>query len=282
MKLQAPRFHHAPLKVAEDTYLIRQLVGEGEAPLLIYINSLVILGKEPIIVDTGTRSNRSQWLKDVFSLVEPKDVKWVFLSHDDPDHTGNLNQVMEMCPNATLVTNMFSVERMSTDRSLSLNRMRWINDGESFDAGDRTFGAVRPPLYDNPNTRGLFDSKTGVYWSSDAFGTAVESPVDSVAELDIEFFRAGSIELSSYIAPWHAITDQAKFSATVNRVASLPITQIVSGHGPVIRGEFIEESFRLMHSMPTAEPVSLPGQAELEEMVAGMLAEDATDVSDAA
>ncbi len=271
MQFQAPRFHHAPLKVAADTYLIRQLTGEGEAPLMVYINSLVILGKEPIIVDTGTRSNRTQWLKDVFSLVEPRDVKWVFLSHDDPDHTGNLNQVMDMCPNATLVTSMFSVERMSIDRSLPLHRMRWVNDGESFDAGDRTFGAVRPPLYDSPTTRGLFDSKTGVYWSSDAFGTAVESPVDSAAELDIEFFRAGSVELSGYIAPWHAVTDQAKFSATVNRVASLPITQIVSGHGPAIRGAMIEEAFRLMHTMPTAAPVELTGQAELEALVAAIL-----------
>ena len=27
----------------------------------------------------------------MFSIVEPDDVRWVFLSHDDHDHTGNLN-----------------------------------------------------------------------------------------------------------------------------------------------------------------------------------------------
>lgn len=282
MRFQAPRFHHAPLKVAADTYLIRQLTGEGEAPVSIYVNSLVILGKEPIIVDTGTRSNRTQWLKDVFSLVDPKDVKWVFLSHDDPDHTGNLAPVMEMCPNATLVTNWFSVERMHTDQDLPLHRMRWVNDGESFDAGDRTFAAVRPPLYDSPTTRGLFDSKTGVYWASDCFGTPVLSPVDSVAEMDIEFYRAGAVQVAGLVSPWSGITDQSKFSATVNRVAALPITQIVNAHGPAIRGEFIEEAFRLAHSMPTAEPVPLPGQAELEAMVAAMLLPEDKVIADAA
>ena len=61
-------------------------------PLFIYLNSMVILGKETMIVDTdtGTVANRDQWLKDVFSLVEPNDVRWIFLSHDDIDHSGKL------------------------------------------------------------------------------------------------------------------------------------------------------------------------------------------------
>ena len=62
---------------------------------------MVILGAEPVIVDTGTIANRQQWLEDVFSLVEPEDVRWIFLSHDDVDHTGNLEEAMAACPNAT-------------------------------------------------------------------------------------------------------------------------------------------------------------------------------------
>jgi hypothetical protein len=40
-------------------------------------------------------------MDDVFGLIDPADVHCVFLSHDDVDHTGNLAQVMEHCPNAT-------------------------------------------------------------------------------------------------------------------------------------------------------------------------------------
>mgnify|MGYP003296853863 CR=1 FL=1 len=29
-----------------------------------------------------------QFLADVFSIVEPEDVRWIFLSHDDVDHSG--------------------------------------------------------------------------------------------------------------------------------------------------------------------------------------------------
>src|SRR5690348_9920571 len=86
-----------PTKIAADTYVIHSVQEALGQPLFVYLNSMVILGREPMIVDTGTIANREQWLKDVFALVEPKDVKWVFLSHDDVDHTGNLEQTMEAC-----------------------------------------------------------------------------------------------------------------------------------------------------------------------------------------
>jgi hypothetical protein len=46
-----------------------------------------------------------------------------------------------------------------------VDRVRWVRDGESFQAGDRTLVAVCPPFFDNPTTRGLLDTTTRVYWS---------------------------------------------------------------------------------------------------------------------
>jgi flavorubredoxin len=67
---------------------------------------------QPIVVDTGSPANREQWLATVFNLVEPEDVRWVSLSHDDDDHAGNLFAALEACPNATLLTTWYSVGRM--------------------------------------------------------------------------------------------------------------------------------------------------------------------------
>ena len=79
----------------------------------------------------------TQWLRNVFSVVEPEDVRWIFLSHDDHDHLGNLDPVLELCPNATLLANYAMVGRLFGDIELPLERMRWINIGESIDLGDR-------------------------------------------------------------------------------------------------------------------------------------------------
>ena len=172
----APTIHVPPLKIAADTYVIHQVQQALGQPLFVYINSMVILGKEPIIVDTGTPANRKQWLSDVFSLVEPNDVRWVFLSHDDVDHTGNLDQVMTACPNAKLVCNWAMVERHTNCFNFPIDRCRWVMHDESFSIGDRTLHAVRPPVYDSPTTRGLFDPTTGVYWGVDTFATPLPDP----------------------------------------------------------------------------------------------------------
>ena len=72
---------------------------------------MVITGAEPVIVDTGNELSRDEWMEAAFSIVDPADVRWIFLSHDDHDHIGNLTAVLDACPKATLVTNWFTVER---------------------------------------------------------------------------------------------------------------------------------------------------------------------------
>ena len=164
-----------PYQVAEETFVVPWIL---EAPPvgLFPMNSLVIRGAEPVIVDTGSPANREQWLNNVWNLVDPMDVRWIFLSHDDRDHAGNLLPVLAACPNATLLTNWFSIGRMAEEWMTPLDRCRFLNDGERLDIGDRTLSAIRPPLFDNPTTRGVFDSHTGLYWSVDTFATPIPRP----------------------------------------------------------------------------------------------------------
>ena len=68
------------------------------------------------------------------------------------------------------MTNFFSVERLALEKpALPLQRMRWIEPGGSFDAGDRVLHLFRPPIFDGPTTRGLFDPTSGAMWIVDTF-----------------------------------------------------------------------------------------------------------------
>src|SRR5262249_11529668 len=71
-----PRFEPTP--IAPETFLVHNHHGEGEGPVSVALNSMVIRAAEPVVVDTGVAENREQFLADVFSLVEPADVRWVF------------------------------------------------------------------------------------------------------------------------------------------------------------------------------------------------------------
>jgi len=229
---------------------------------------MVILGEEPVIVDTGSPANRRQWLEDVFSLVEPGDVRWIFISHDDVDHTGNLDEVLSACPHAQLVCNWALVERYSNCFDFPLSRCRWVMDGESFDVGDRTLLALRPPAYDSPTTRGLFDPTTGVYWAVDSFATPLPDPAAAVADLDPEFWReALAMFALGAVSPWISLVDHDKYGEYVSRTQSLDIATIASCHSPVIEGPFIEQAFARFRELPSLGPLALPDQSVLEQII---------------
>ena len=265
----APTTYVPPTEIAPDTFVIHQIQPALGQPLFVYLNSMVIRGKEPVIVDTGTPANREQWLKDAFSLVEPEDVRWVFLSHDDVDHSGNLDEVMSACTNAQLVCNWAMVERHSNCFSFPLERCRWVMHEESFDVGDRSLHALRPPLYDSPTTRGIFDSKTGVYWSVDTFATPLPDPHAGIPELDPEFWNFG-MTLFAYgaLCPWLSLLDSEKFGRYVDGIQSLDIKTIAGCHTPVIEGSHIAEAFDHVRQLPSVEPPPLPDQSVLDQIIA--------------
>ncbi len=262
-----------PEQVTPDTWVVRQLAGEGMGPVATYINSSVILGEEPVIVDCGPAVTRDEWLETTFSIVDPADVRWIYLSHDDVDHTGNLLQVLDACPDATLVTTAFMMERMSAEfgMALPLPRMRWVNDGDRIDAGDRELVAVTPPTFDSPTTRGVFDTTSGVYWASDAMGSPVPHDVGDIAELDPGFWREGFLGQQMLLSPWLNWTSPDRYDRVVERVRSLGASVVTSAHGPALRGSQIESACQLLRELPYLPPATLPGQMEASMAIVSMV-----------
>jgi len=265
----APNIYVPPTKIADDTWVIHSVQEALGQPLFIYLNSMVILGAEPMIVDTGTVANRAQWLKDVFALVDPLDVRWIFLSHDDVDHTGNLEETMRACPNAQLVCSWAMVERHTNCFDFPLERCRWVTDGEDLDIGDRTVRAMRPPVFDSPATRGLFDPSTGVYWAVDTFATPLPDPHAAIADLDADFWNFGLMLFAlGAVSPWLSMVDETKYNRYVDGVQNLDIKTIAACHSPVIEGPLIERAFARVRELPSLDPPMLPNQSVLDEIIA--------------
>ena len=264
-----PTIKVAPTKVAQDTWVIHSVQEALGQPLFVYLNSMVIVGEQPMIVDTGTIANRSQWLEDVFSLVEPEDVRWVYLSHDDVDHSGNLEQVMEACPNARLVCNWAMVERHTNCFDFPLARCQWVMDGETLDIGDRTLVALRPPVYDSPTTRGLYDPTTKLYWAVDTFATPLPDPGAGIADLEPEFWEFGlTLFALGAVSPWLSLVDPMRYAEYVERVQRLDITTVAACHSPVLEEPFIDKAFNLVRQFPLVDPPPMPDQSVLEQIVA--------------
>jgi flavorubredoxin len=267
----AAPIHLPPLEVAPDTFLFRHVQPAMGAPLSVNLNSAVIRAAEPVVVDTGVASSRATWIEDLTSVVDPTDVRWIVITHDDEDHVGNLAVALELCPNATLVTCWAATERMGAFIEVPPTRMRWVDHGGTLDVGDRVLRAIRPPVYDSPTTRGIFDPATRVYWASDAFATPMPSePVDRVDELPPPMWAEGMAMFHHHaLAPWLSIVDRSAYATEVAALRALDAEVVIGAHTPVIAGASVATAFDHLAALPDVTPPPHPDQAALEAALAG-------------
>jgi flavorubredoxin len=266
-----------PYRIAEDTYLIPNLM-PAEPGTYVPINSMVILAEEPVVVDTGAPLFREQVLDNISSVVDLDDVRWIFLSHDDCDHLGNMHAILERAPKAQIVTNFFSNERaaLEPDRVMPITRQVWLDEGSSFDAGDRRLHLFRPPVFDGPTTRGLYDERTGVMWAVDSFAAMTTGAVYEAPDLPSDLYDETFTLFNSMISPWHQWLSPERYGRHVDSVETIGATTIASAHGPVLRGAFISGAFDRVRALAGQPRIQPPGQETLDELVALALAEPAT------
>ena len=258
-----------PQLIAPDTYLIPNLV-PAEPGTYVFVNSLVILAEEPVIVDTGAPLHREQIMRNISSVVDLDDVRWIFLSHDDGDHLGNMHPVLDAAPKAKVVANFFANERayLEPDRAIPLDRQVWLDAGASFDAGDRRLHLFRPPIFDGPTTRGLYDEKTGVMWAVDSFAALTTGEVYEAPDLPSELYDESFMLFNSMISPWHQWLSPEVYGRHVAEIEAIRPTTVANAHGPVLRGSFIAGAFDRVRSLAGQPNVPVPGQEALDAMLA--------------
>jgi flavorubredoxin len=149
--------------------------------------------------------------------------------------------------------------------------MRWLEPGDRLDIGDRVLHLFRPPVFDGPTTRGLFDPKSGAMWAVDSFACFTPGPLDADA-LSAEVL-AGMAGLNSAVSPWHAWLDRDRYGRHVAAVEALGANTVASAHGPVLRGGVLDDAFDGLRALAGAPIVPLPGQELLDQLLAATLAE---------
>jgi flavorubredoxin len=233
------------------------------------VNAFVIKAKEPVLVDTGMGIEREEFMKALESIIDPQDLRWVWLTHDDADHTGNIQKVLEAAPSARLAANSLAVLRMSTAWPVPMHRVYWLNSGDSITVGDRKLTAVRPPLFDNPTTIGIYDNKSEALFSADCFGAIIPSRAQNADDVIERDLAQGITSWASADSPWVHMVKPSEFSQALDRIRQMAPKIICSAHLPPARGK-TERFLELLATVPTSIPFVTPNQTALEQILAQM------------
>jgi hypothetical protein len=237
------------------------------------INAFLLTAQEPVLIDTGIAQAGDALLDAVDEVVGLANLRWVWLTHDDADHTAAVQRVLDAAPGARLVTHAFSALRMATWWPVPLDRVHAIRPGDRLNVGDRTLRAVAPPLYDNPMSIGLLDEATGGLFSVDSFGAVLPAPTQDISEVPHEALAGGMLAWSVMDSPWATMLDRESFAGVLDGVRRLAPSRIFSAHLPAASGASLDRFLDVLAGAPDATPVAAPSHAEFTAMIDAMQAE---------
>jgi glyoxylase-like metal-dependent hydrolase (beta-lactamase superfamily II) len=262
----------APYQATPDVHVLPTNLPLPGAGVVLPINAYVLMAEEPVLIDAGIGIDSDDFVDALASIVDLQALRWVWLTHDDADHTGSIQRVLEAAPNARLVTNAFNALRMSTWWPVPFDRVHAIRVGDRLPVGDRTLRAVPTPLFDSPLTIGLLDEATGALFSVDSFGALLPEPTQDAAEVPHDALAGGMVAWATADSPWAHMVDRARFGAALDAVRTLRPTQIFSSHLPAASGTSLERFLQVLESVPDAEPAVPPSNEEFGYMLQAMLA----------
>jgi ODP family beta-lactamase len=232
------------------------------------VNAYVLHGADPVLVEAGTVVGRDDFMHALRSVIDPAELRWLWLSHTDPDHIGSIPQLLEEAPKLRVITTLFGMGILNLFAPIPANRVNFVNPGDRIELTDRTLTGLRPPAYDNPVSTGFVDDRTGVLFSSDCFGALLPEMPERADELDHGTLRAGQIRWATIDSPWLHTVDTDLYAGVLDRIRRIEPTMVLSGHLPPAPGDMLDLLLGSLAAVPLADPFEAPDQSTLDAMLA--------------
>ena len=201
------------------------------------------------------------------SVIDPAALKYIWLTHTDFDHIGSLALLLAENPDLRVITTFLGVGIMGLADPLPMDRVRFVNPGETITVGERTMTAVKPPVFDNACTTGLYDHASGALFSSDCFGALLSALPERASDLSEQELRQGQVFWATVDSPWLHNVNESAFAAELDRFRGMEPHIVLSSHLPPAPGQMLDQMLRSLATVPKAERFVGPDQAALEEML---------------
>ena len=232
-------------------------------------HSFLVDGPEPLLVDTGAGGAEEGYRAALAAVTDASSIRWIWLTHTDPDHTANLTWLLDAAPRAKVVTTFLAVGKLGMQMPVPMDRLMWVNPGTRVDLNGRTLHAMRPPTFDAPETTAFFDATSRSLFAADSFGALLQQPTGDAGDIDRHDLADGMALWSTIDAPWVTHTDRDHFHGQLAAVRTLGAERVLSSHLPPAAG-MTDRLVENLTALPGAAPWVGPDQAALEQVLAAV------------
>lgn len=193
-------------------------------------NSYFINADKKTIVETTKENYWEQYLAKIERVCNPEEIEYIIMNHTEPDHSGNLKNLLRVAHNATVVGSGNAIRYLKELMGMDFKHMI-VKDGHTLDLGNKTVQFISAPNLHWPDTMYSYLKEDKVLFTCDSFGAhfaddiMYEEKIERRAEYDYSFKYYFDVILKPY----------SKFMIkAIDKIEGLEIDVIATGHGPIL------------------------------------------------
>ena len=252
-------------KVTEDLYWVggndrRLALFENIHPIPrgVPYNSYLLLDKKTVLFDTVDWSISRQFLENIEAVLKGRKLDYLIINHMEPDHAASIEEIIIRYPDVKVVATEKAFLLMRQFGFAIDGREIEVKEGDSMSFGKHEIKFFTAPMVHWPEVMVSFDTKDGVLFSADAFG--------SFGALDGKLFN----DEVNFDRDW--IEDARRYytnivgkygphvQALLKKASTLDIKIVCPLHGPVWRsdlGYFIDKHDKWSRYEPEEKAVMI-------------------------
>ncbi len=202
-------------------------------------NSYLIKGREKTaLIDTVDPSMQDVLIQHLNELgVETID--YVIANHAEQDHSGSIPKILEIYPNAKLVTTPKCKGMLIDLLMIPEEKFITVNDKETISLGDRTLEFIHAPWVHWPETMLTYLREDKILFPCDFFGSHLAT-TDLYVSDEGQVYEAAKRYYAEIMMPF-----RTSIQKHLEKLKDYAIDVIAPSHGPVYdKPEFILEAYR--------------------------------------
>lgn len=163
------------IKISENIYWVgaidwelRNFHGYATGHASTY-NAFLILGEQPILIDTVKAPFYEEMLDRIASVIEPTKIKYIISNHAEMDHSGSIPQAIKDIKPEKIFASKAGVDALKEHFHLDYT-FTPVADGETLQFGNIRLKCFETKMLHWPDSMMTYCENDGVLFSQDGFG----------------------------------------------------------------------------------------------------------------
>ena len=226
-----------------DLFESQYVVPEGMS-----YNSYLIDDEKIAVLDTADRRKGEEWKANLTAALNGRQPDYLVVHHMEPDHSALIVWMLETYPQVQLVCSAQAVKMLPNffEGFNFESRVKTVKEGDTLALGQHTLQFIGAAMIHWPEVIMSYDTQDKVLFSADGFGkfgALINETDDWACEARRYYFNI----CGKY---------GSQVQGVIKKMAALDVQAICPLHGPVLRGEALEEAVKLYDTWSKYEPES--------------------------